>query len=267
MLVLDVVGADLTDDQRSTLTALVAAQVARFPSARVLTSVELRTLVNAEADRQNAGCSDDGLSCMAELAGALNADLVLAARAGKLNDVLVATFQVFDAKQGAVVGRASAQAWGLDELVPQVEPAVVPMLRAVLHEEPGTTTAVAAGAKPVAQTGGLLLTGALKSGLTLGGGVTAAVGAGAVVLGAIPALLHARQKQDLYVLTKQYAGDPADIDRAVKLRAAIAGSAQQWNGLGRVAVIGGSLVALAGAATLIAGLVAVPTDAPAEAAP
>src|SRR5438552_1724168 len=74
VLVLDVKSKALSASEVETLTSLITAHLARYPQLDVMSSVDIKRLVDLEAQKQSAGC--DAGACLSELAGAMGADLV-----------------------------------------------------------------------------------------------------------------------------------------------------------------------------------------------
>jgi hypothetical protein len=127
VLVLDVKSKDLSASEVETLTSLVAAHLARYPQLDVLSSVDIKRLVDLEAQKQSAGC--DSGACLSEIAGAMGADLVFFGQAGKLGSTIVLTLNVFDAKKNEAVGRQPIEARDLSQLPELVGPAVDRMVQ------------------------------------------------------------------------------------------------------------------------------------------
>jgi hypothetical protein len=75
VVVLDLNAAAFSGDGNA-LSAVVAAEAARVPGLAVLTTSDLKAAVAHEADRQLVGCDDD-TGCLAELADAVDADLLV----------------------------------------------------------------------------------------------------------------------------------------------------------------------------------------------
>ncbi|MDP2344242.1 MAG: hypothetical protein Q8O67_25005 [Deltaproteobacteria bacterium] len=138
---LDVVSAELSDSERTTLTNMEAAQLSGEGRLEVLSGEDLRQLMRLQGQAQELGltgnCSAD--ACMAELAGALGAGLVISTQAGKLGDTFVVTLVVFDAAKAKGVARKSIHAASLSELPALLGPALDALVRPLL-----ATPAVAA---------------------------------------------------------------------------------------------------------------------------
>lgn len=117
VLVLDVASTDLTDSERTTLTNLVAAHLGDQPKLDVLSGQELRQLMALSAQASEVGVGTDCTdACMAELAGAMGAGVVVSTQAGRLGETMVVTIVVFDAAKAKTVARKSVQAATLSEL-------------------------------------------------------------------------------------------------------------------------------------------------------
>lgn len=118
VLVLDATSSDLTESERATLTSLVATGLTETAALEVLSGADLRQLIALQAQATEIGvdktdCTD---ACMAELAGALDAGVVVATQAGKLGEAFVVTLTVFDASKASTVSRKSLDARALGEL-------------------------------------------------------------------------------------------------------------------------------------------------------
>jgi hypothetical protein len=122
VLVLDVKSSDLQPGEVETLTSLVTAHLARYPQLDVMSGADIKRLVDLEAQKQSVGC-DEG-ACLAELAGAMGAELVFYGQAGRLGSTIVVTLNAYDAKRGAAVGRQPIEARDLGQLPMLIGPAV-----------------------------------------------------------------------------------------------------------------------------------------------
>lgn len=83
---------------------------------RVTSAKDLATILGLERQKQLMGCSDDS-NCMAELANALGADLVLAASVGRLADTYLVTVRLIDGKRSRVVARGTVQSKDPNQLL------------------------------------------------------------------------------------------------------------------------------------------------------
>jgi TolB-like protein len=107
MLVLDIQGAGgVPADVAGALSEAVVQEVAARGFFDVLSSREMQTLLGLERQRQMAGCSTDGTSCLAELAGALGARFVLSGTVARLGEAYQLTLQTLDSSKAQPLGRS-----------------------------------------------------------------------------------------------------------------------------------------------------------------
>jgi hypothetical protein len=264
LLVLDVRSGDLTAEQRATLTSFLAARAARFEHARVVSSADVRELAALQGEKQAAGCDDDG-ACLAEIAGALDAQLVLTTRAGKIGGTWIATLQLFSmpgaigspAGVDAGPARATIEARTPDDLHVRLGRALDDLLVAALGE--ARRAAPPDDPAPGGVAGLPSLPSGARPALQIGGGSAIVVGVAAVVLGAVPGVLYAQKKDALSDRTRRFGGSEQEqrdqLDAAARVHDEAIALRDQHNGVGLAGLwIGGTLVAL-GAAALAAGLV------------
>lgn len=137
VLVLDVKSTDLQASEVATLTSLITAKLARYQELEAVSGQDLRRLMDLEAQKQSVGCDDAG--CLAEMAGALGAQIVIFGQAGRLGGTLVVTLDAFDAQKGVAVARQPIEASDIGQLPNLVGPAVDRLVDAALHGHAGTT--------------------------------------------------------------------------------------------------------------------------------
>ncbi len=77
--------------------------------------------IELEGERAELGCAES--SCLAEIAGALGADLVVFGDVSRLDALLVVNLNVFDSTQATSVARSSFTAGSIDEVPRKLEPA------------------------------------------------------------------------------------------------------------------------------------------------
>ena len=102
------------------------------PGVKVIAPDDIRALLEQEANLQMMGCDDD--SCLAEIGGALGADLLVKSRVTKLEKAFAVSLSAVDPNRAAAVGRSS-QTWG-GESIALLE-LVSAMVEVVLPEAPG----------------------------------------------------------------------------------------------------------------------------------
>lgn len=237
VLVLDL-GGDVDDESKRAITALVARDIARAGFS-VLSGEDLRNLAKLEGDKQEAGCAGDE-SCLADLAGALDARLVVSGFAGRLGSLIVVNLSLFDAHTAESHGRASVEAESLEELPKKLGPAVDELIHDFVKDDsalsPGAWTTIGGSAGVV---------------------VAAGLGSGALLLflnhqGERDALLqvsadHEKTQDDALVV------DLADGNARVEAARA------NFNNFGVPLVWTASVVGAAGVAAVVAGAVMMST--------
>jgi TolB-like protein len=106
------------------LSEAIAAEVSSKDYFRVMTSKDIQTLLGQERQRQLLGCSEEGGTCLAELAGALGARFVLSGQVAKLGSAYQLTLQTIDSKKVQPIGRSVRIARDLEALRAQLPWAV-----------------------------------------------------------------------------------------------------------------------------------------------
>jgi hypothetical protein len=110
-------GADPT--MQGQITGRIADLVGRRPNTTVIAPDDIRAILEKEAQKQLLGCDDQ--SCLAEIGGALGADILLKGRVTKVEDGFAMTLSAVNAHNASPLGHAS-ETWkgesiGLLELV------------------------------------------------------------------------------------------------------------------------------------------------------
>src|SRR5688500_4138930 len=128
--------APLTSSDAELVSSLVAAAATKDERLDVLSAADVRNAVDLEAQRAVMGC--DATSCLLEVAGAMDARLVVHGTLGTLGDVVVLTLNVFDTAAARALGRVVVQRDRVDALADAVPPAVVELLERAPTPTPGT---------------------------------------------------------------------------------------------------------------------------------
>jgi hypothetical protein len=97
-------GEAISEKSVDSLTQVLAAELRGQSGASVMTSRDLSSLLSMEKQKQMLGCNTE--SCMAEIAGAVGADRVVAGDVAKLEKSLVVQFRMIDAKKAVVVSQS-----------------------------------------------------------------------------------------------------------------------------------------------------------------
>jgi hypothetical protein len=156
ILVLDVAGNSLSKEEAGALRDRLAASVAKRKSVDVISSEDMRRLLDVEGQKQAAGCGGEN-DCLAEIGAALGADGVLYASVAKLGERFVVSLSLVDPKNARAAGRDSFEAESLDKIDDEIPAAAARVF----------------GAKPPAPVSKPFPV------LTVGGGLVALLGAGA----------------------------------------------------------------------------------------
>jgi hypothetical protein len=114
------------------LTGIAAQGAAENSNADVLTSGDLKTALDLEAQKQLASCGE-GSSCMAEIASALDADVVVTGTLLAVGEGLTLQLAAYDAKKAASAGRRVLRAPTVDAFAAELEAStrgfIAPLLR------------------------------------------------------------------------------------------------------------------------------------------
>jgi hypothetical protein len=129
VLVLEPEGEALRADEREALGAELVHALERRGVPHLLGQEELAALLNAEARRQSAGCSD--ASCAAEIAEAMGAERAVASRVARIGDRYVWHLIAVDAREGRVLARSELQGDSLLALAEGAGAAVAPLADAL----------------------------------------------------------------------------------------------------------------------------------------
>jgi hypothetical protein len=101
------------------LGQVVAAEAGKLHGYTLLTSSDVRAVLDQEASKQLVGCDDNG--CLAELAEALDAELVVSGKVGETPDgTPLVSLTLINARALVVVNRVTAQWGGPLERLPDV---------------------------------------------------------------------------------------------------------------------------------------------------
>lgn len=119
------------------ITELVTTALGKDPRFDVVSSADLRRQLDVESNKQAVGCDASSTSCLAELAGAMGAQLVVTGKLGTLDDVVILTLSLFDSKAGKAVGRVAVRAASLGKVSDKVDGAVVELVSSYRSAEQG----------------------------------------------------------------------------------------------------------------------------------
>lgn len=153
ILVLDVAGESLSKEEAGAIRDRLAAEVSKRRNVEVISSEDMRRVLDVEAQKQAAGC-EGGDDCLAEIGAALGADRVLYASVARLGEAFVVNLALVDPINARSVGRDSFQAGSLADAAAQM-----PDAAARLFGRPRSTRDAAAKGAPVVTITGGVITG------------------------------------------------------------------------------------------------------------
>lgn len=117
LLVLELERGNMDAASASTVNALLTTITARTATGYdVVSSADMRRLMDMAATRESLDCDASGTSCLTELAAALGAERVVFGTLGQLGDTTIITLDLFDADAGTAVGRESLEVTSMDAL-------------------------------------------------------------------------------------------------------------------------------------------------------
>ena len=117
VLVLDFKHVGVSEGEATLLRDAAASRLGKDEKLEVISAGEMKTLVDVEASKQSIGDCDpaSAQACLAEIAGALGADYVVAGNVGKLGDSVVINVSLLDSKTAEAVARDTITAPTLDD--------------------------------------------------------------------------------------------------------------------------------------------------------
>lgn len=187
VIVLQLKSATLPAEQAGMITGLLTVVLSEFEAFEVVSDADVRQLVELEGEKQALGCEADA-SCLAEIAGAMGARLVVFGEAGKLGSRYLVNLNLYDSQDAKSVGRAAITAPDLDAVVEGMPSAVESLVTPFLESEKlstkrkGSARVEATTTTPPPKVEAPTTTPPEEGGLgwlTWTGGITAVVGVGA----------------------------------------------------------------------------------------
>jgi hypothetical protein len=138
LISLDLKGANVTPQDLSLLSGLLAVELGAYEALEVVSGAEVRQLVELEGEKAMLGC-EASASCLAEIAGALGARLVAFGELGRLGKRYVLNLSLHDSKTNRSVGRASLQGEDIEGLADGMTEASITLVEPFLQSENAST--------------------------------------------------------------------------------------------------------------------------------
>lgn len=267
LLVLDLKAVDVDKNTVATLQGFVTTNLSFYEELDVISGQDVKSMVELEADRATMGCSEDA-SCLADIADALGAQLVVFGNCGKLDSDLVINLNLFDSVKAQSLGRVVVQAPDAKQLAKKLKPKMHELVGrfykakgltlAPLPQEKPEPVAVAAPGDPgpwpwvTVGTGVVLLAG----------------GTAAAIFGYLPLAEFQAKRREVEALESQFAAssDPDVVNDAANRHTEMRNARTQWNNLGVYLFDAGIPAASIGAVATLGGVIwalSAPATAPA----
>ena len=148
LLMLDLKATLIEEQVVGIITNMVSAELANYNQRfEIITSADMRQMVALEAEKQSMGCVTDS-SCLAELAGAMGARLVLFGGVGKLGNNIIITLNLFDSVEATSAGRVIIRASDLDVVPDKVPPALAKLVSQFVPNAPNQFPTPSTSAAP-----------------------------------------------------------------------------------------------------------------------
>jgi hypothetical protein len=239
VLVMDLTTTGVEEETVRTTNGLIAVELGSVPGIDVVTGSDMKKLVELQAEKQTMGC--DEATCLSEIAGALDAKLVVFGDIGRLGKLLVVNLSLYDAEKAQAVGRASAQAATIEQLPDTLGPAVIDLVKPALVARgmavPDRTSAAVHRSGTVDEGPGVAPFALLGAGGLLAVAGIAGLGVAAAPFVVLPALS-----------ARAVAADVPAVQRAAAID-----EARAWRTAGSVALFAGGGAFVVGAAALAGG--------------
>ena len=189
-VLLDLKGNKVDQETVNIVASLVSAELSQNDNLELITSKDIQSMAALEADKRDMGCGDSN-SCLAELAGALGARLVVFGDVGMLGPNLILGLNLFDSEEAKAISRIIVRTKDLGDFPDKLEGSMAKFLEPLdvtISEASSPENQVAktpASTEPQntkAETVKAPSTGGQIDWLKVGGGAAAvAIGAGALL--------------------------------------------------------------------------------------
>jgi hypothetical protein len=176
LLVLEPAVMKVGGDDARLLQRLLVQELARAEGLDVIGSADLQRLADLSARQSAAGCDDGGDTCLAEIADAMGAGLVVFSEVGRLGGRVIWQLGLWDQDAGRIVARATVEDTDAAGLGRHVDDVVATLLAPMAARGVRYTPRAASPLVPI----GAIVTGA--GALAVVGGAVG-LGVGAVVVG------------------------------------------------------------------------------------
>jgi hypothetical protein len=136
LLVMDLKNKGADQDEVDTLTGLITIELSAYDQLDVLSGADIKRMVELEMEKQAAGCTDEG-SCLAEIAGALGARLVVFGVVGKLGETKSIQLNLYDSNLAKAVSRQQVMVKSLEEAPDKLRPSLHELVKNFVRKKSG----------------------------------------------------------------------------------------------------------------------------------
>jgi hypothetical protein len=113
------------------ISSLVTASLSQYDAIELVTSSDIKSMASLEAEKQSVGCNDE-TSCLAELAGAMDARYVIFGDVGQLGPLLILGLNLFDAREAKAISRMVVQTKDLGQFPDKLDAGVKKFMKPVI---------------------------------------------------------------------------------------------------------------------------------------
>jgi hypothetical protein len=123
-------GNGVSEQAARSVAEYVQTELSRIEAYAVISQTDLQQMLGIERQKQLIGCSDAAGSCLAELAGALDADRLLHAEISRLDETMVLNFSLIDLRKGQPVARSgrTVDSGGIGAALKEIRPLLYELL-------------------------------------------------------------------------------------------------------------------------------------------
>ncbi len=232
LLVLDLKAVDVDKNTVETLQGFVTTGLAHYQELDVISGADVKSMVELEANRATMGCSEDA-SCLADIADALGAQLVVFGNCGKLDSDLVINLNLFDSVKAQSLGRVVVQAPDAKQLAKKLRPKMHELMGR-FYKEKNLTLAPLPEDKPEAVAVAPSDPGPWPW-ITVGTGVVLlAGGTAAAIVGYLPMATFEEKRTQVAQLQQAFEedGDAQHVEDASAVHNEMRTARDEWDNLG-----------------------------------
>jgi hypothetical protein len=122
VLILEPTSMSVNAETLATIASLLSVEIGKMGTFEVVSAGELKKMADLEGEKAAVGC--ESTSCLADLAGALGARLIVFGDAATLGTLIVVNLSLFDASTGRSVNRVSMRVSSVEKLPDELTVAV-----------------------------------------------------------------------------------------------------------------------------------------------